>query len=310
MKKYKLIIIGLLISYSFISCKKTTTDQIFSSAQLGIGSYLWLDSTINKNFSLSAFPTAAIAIMVHGVGEPIASINSYVSSSVNAAGDPTNSTDKTTWKLVKTTTPVDNKATISVTGQQILTALGRTTASVKAGQQYVIYNEVVTTSGKIYNINNTNSEFESAPDYHMAFRFTGTVVCPGFDISPFQGNFVVVVDKWADTNPGDIILLTPIDATHFSFNYNPTNHAGTLINSKPIVVTVDPTINPATNLPTPSVAFQIPGTSWTYDPGPSVNTRPQDANSINWCSGTITLFLIWGEAGGLYGPYQFTLRKQ
>jgi hypothetical protein len=312
MKQYKLILIGLLLSFSFMACKKTTTDQVMSSDQLQIGSYLWLDSVINNNksFGLTTFTTASIGIMVHVVGEPAAKINSYVSSSVDATGSPTNSLNKSTWKLVKVTTPVDNKATITVTGQDILTALGRTTASVKAGQQYVIYNEIETTSGKIYNINNMNAEFESAPDYHVAFRFSGTVVCPGFDITPFQGNFVVVTDKWNDTSPGDIILLTPIDATHFSFNYNPTNHAGTLINSKPIVVTVDPTINPATQLPTPSVAFQIPGTAWTYDPGPSVNTRPQDANVINWCSGTITLFLMWGEAGTVYGPYQFTLRKQ
>ena len=314
MKKYKLIIIGVLISFCFISCKKTTTDQILSSDQLGIGSYLSRDSIIgnNKNFSLATFNSASIGIIVHGVGEPIAKIISYVSSSVDASGNPTNSTIKTTWKIVKETVPVNNIATITVTGAEILTALGRSITTVKAGQQYTIYNEVLTTSGKVYNINNMNAEFESAPDYRVAFRFSGTVVCPGFDVTPFQGNFIVVKDGWQDTSPGDIIRLFPIDATHFSFDYNPTNHAGTLINSKPIIVTVDPTINPATSLPTPSVAFQIPGTAWTYDPGPSVATRPQDANKniINWCSGTITLFLMWGEAGAVYGPYEFSLKKQ
>ncbi len=309
MKQYKLIILGLLLSFSFIACKKTNSDRITSVDQLGIGSYIYLDSVINNNkgFSLSTFNTASIGIIVHGVGEPISKIITYVSSSVDASGNPSNSTVKTTWRKIKETTPVDNKATITVSGAEILTALGVPLASIKAGFQYVFYNEIVTTSGKTYNINNTNTEFESAPDYHMAFRFSGTVVCP-FDITPFQGNFVVVIDKWQDTNPGDIIVLTPIDATHFSFNYNPTNHPGTLIGSKPIIVTVAPATN------TPSIAFQTVGTKWTYDPPgaapPTARTRSTDANTLNACSGTITLVMMWGEEGTEYPGYTLTLRKQ
>ena len=309
MKQYKLIILGVLLSFCFISCKKTSTDQIMSSDQLGIGSYLWLDSVINNNkgFSLSTFSTASIGIMVHVVGEPAAKIITYVSSSVDANGNPTNSLNKSTWKKIKETVPVDNKATITVSGSEIITALGVPLASIKAGYNYVFYNEIVTTSGKVYNINNMNAEFESAPDYHVAFRFSGTVVCP-FTVTPFQGNFVVVVDKWQDTSPGDIIVLTPIDATHFSFNYNPTNHPGTLVGSLPIIVTVDPATN------TPSIAKQVVGTKWTYDPPgaapPTARTSTSTASTLNACSGTITLRMIWGEEGTEYGPYELTLRKQ
>ena len=40
-----------------------------------------------------------------------------------------------------------------------------------------------------------------------------------YDPSVYDGDFVVVEDDWADYHPGDVVHITKIDNTHFSFEY-------------------------------------------------------------------------------------------
>lgn len=234
MKQYKLIILAVLLSFCFMSCKKTTTDQVMSSDQLGIGSYLWLDSAGSLNLNYAAISTSVSNIYVHGVGEPISKIISYVSNS-------NNSINKSTWKKIKETTPTDNKATISVSGTELAAALGVTPSALSPGVQYTIFNEVVTTSGKVYNINNTNSEFESAPDYHVAFRFTISIVCP-FVSGTMTGTYKVIADpNWQDWSPGDLVQVTEgPGANQVNISKVYPNPAYGSVGPTPLVVDVDP----------------------------------------------------------------------
>jgi hypothetical protein len=57
-----------------------------------------------------------------------------------------------------------------------------------------------------------------------------------YDPSVYDGDFVVAEDDWADYHPGDVVPLTKIDNTHFSFEY-------AALDAKPIVITVDPVTN-------------------------------------------------------------------
>ncbi|MEO6550552.1 MAG: hypothetical protein ABIN94_21275 [Ferruginibacter sp.] len=114
----------------------------------------------------------------------------------------------------------------------------------------------------------------------------------------YKGNFVVVSDSWNDTAPGDIIVFTQIDATHFSFIYP------TAVNPIPIVVSVDPSNN------TPSITKQNIGTAWVYDaspPPPTARTTPAAANTLNPCTKTISLNMAWSEAGTEYPNLVFKL---
>jgi len=146
----------------------------------------------------------------------------------------------------------------------------------------------------------------------------GTVNIPGssprlrygaickYDPTIYKGTFVVVQDDWLDTNPGDEILFTQIDATHFSYTYP------SVLNPVPIVVA----INTATNAAT--INKQVIGSIWNYgDPTltqPTAKTTGPN-NFVAPCDKTITLSIdygIGGVNGGTFGggPYLFKLRKQ
>ena len=57
-----------------------------------------------------------------------------------------------------------------------------------------------------------------------------------YDPSVYNGDFVVVQDDWQDYHPGDVVPVTQIDATHFSFEY-------AALDAQPIKVEVDPVTN-------------------------------------------------------------------
>lgn len=127
-----------------------------------------------------------------------------------------------------------------------------------------------------------------------------------YDPNTYKGNFVVVQDDWLDTNPGDIIVFTQIDATHFSYIYP------TALNPVPIVVAVNIGTNSAT------ITKQVIGSLWNYgDPTltqPTAKTTGPN-NFVSPCEETITLSIdygIGGVNGGTFGggPYLFKLRKQ
>lgn len=127
-----------------------------------------------------------------------------------------------------------------------------------------------------------------------------------YDPTIYKGTFIVVQDDWLDTNPGDEIEFTQIDATHFSYIYP------SVLNPVPIVVA----INLATNAAT--INKQVIGSIWNYgDPTltqPTAKTTGPN-NFVAPCDKTITLSIdygIGGVNGGTFGggPYLFKLRKQ
>lgn len=130
-----------------------------------------------------------------------------------------------------------------------------------------------------------------------------SAIC-AYDPAIYQGNFVVVNDDWADYLPGDVIELTKIDDTHFSFEQIAT------INSIPIVIAVNTGDNSV------SVAKQSVGTRWAYGSAyvePFVLTSGgASKNFVAPCDKTVTLALDYGYKAGTFGggPYQLVLVKQ
>jgi hypothetical protein len=191
-------------------------------------------------------------------------------------------------------------STITVTGAQLQTLFG---APIALGDKFDIGVNITANNGQQYEAFPATgaayaSGVSSQPGASPTVRYEA--VCQ-YNPDDFQGNFIVVKDDWKDTNPGDIISFTKIDATHFSFIYP------TAVNPKPIIVTV----NPNTNVP--SIAKQTIGTAWVYDNDPNpptARTLAGTANNISPCDKTISLNMVWGEAGAEYGPYVFSLKKQ
>lgn len=285
-----------LITFFASSCVKEKPSLFNDSVVGAYLSFIGGTSSAVQKLDYSSIATATATIKVKNVGSPADKINIYVGTS----------SDKSTWKLIKTVSFTDS-TTLTVNGAELAKALGVAPTALQPGTTFTFYNEVVTKDGKMFSAANTADDFQGQNSYKIAFVWRASVSC-NFNVTPFAGNFVVVKDTWQDTNPGDIIVLTAIDATHFSFDYNPTNHSGTLVGSKPIIVAV----NPATSIAT--IALQDVGTRWTYDPvgstpPPTIRTNPAVPSSVNSCTGTISLNVIWSELGTDY-PSVFNLKKQ
>lgn len=138
------------------------------------------------------------------------------------------------------------------------------------------------------------------PGFSEFVRFS--VIC-GYDPDLYQGDFEVMQDDWADYSPGDIVTLTKIDATHFSFI---NVHA---VSPVPIVLTVNPNTN-LVSLPRVSV-----GSAWgwavgTYTGAFMGTTGAASSSYVSPCDQTVTLSLLYGvDIGNWSGPYLLVLKK-
>lgn len=118
-------------------------------------------------------------------------------------------------------------------------------------------------------------------------------------ISDYAGDFVVVKDEWADYAPGDVITLTNVDATHFTFK---NVHA---LNPTPISVTVNPTTNAV------SIAKQTIGTLWNYNDPKYTTPNMSATGTIIPCDKIINFTVTYGYASSTFtGTYLLSLRKK
>lgn len=293
MRKIQISIVTFFAALAFFACKKET-DQILSADQLGTGSYLYIDKTNANEFNYASIGTSAVSWDGHIVGEAADKVVSYVSSSSNSA-------NKTTWKKIKETqVGGDGKVTISVTGTELATALGIQPTSLSPGNQYVIYNEVVTKTGKVYNYNNTNSDFEAAAAYSMGMRLFSTITCP-FDPTGFAGDFEVVSDSWADFNPGEVVKVTAATANSITLEAYPAPGVGS--NRVPITVTINPANGRAT------MARQTYGDYGGTQIAAATSTAR--TSYIFSCTGDVILYLSHTGPSGSpdYGTYLLRLKK-
>lgn len=196
-------------------------------------------------------------------------------------------------------------STLSITAAQLQTLFG---TPIALGDRYDFGVDIYIANGTKYEtFPATASGYASGPvnqfNYSQFARFTA--IC-AYDPNIYQGNFVVVSDLWADLSPGDIVPLTKIDATHFSFVYSPASAGGTLINAVPVIVTVDPASN------TPSVSLQTVGTGWTYDltQPVKVQTTASLNNVVSPCAAEVSLNLNWTQGTGSYTGAVLKLKKQ
>jgi hypothetical protein len=294
MRKLQISLFTFLTAMVFFACKKET-DQILAFDQLGIGSYLMIDKANSTEFNFAQINTSAVSWDTHVVGEAGERVISYVSSSSNSA-------NKTTWKKIKET-PVgaDGNVTISVTGAQLATALGIAPTALAPGTQYVIYNELVTKSGKIYNYNNTNAEVESAAAYKMGLRMFSTITCP-FDPTNFAGDFTVVYDNdWQDFDVGEILRVTEATANTIKLLQYPSPAYG--FDRKEVTVNINPANGRAT------IALQAAGTYAPNIPA-QVRTSASRTSYVFSCTGDIILYqdVIYGSA--TYSTMLLRLKKR
>lgn len=205
--------------------------------------------------------------------------------------------DKTNVKVLKadvTTFPTE----LTVTGPQLASLFN---APIVLGDKFDIGVDVTTYTG---------AKFDAFPVTGAPYA-AGIAAQPGastfvryeavcqYKPDAFQGAFEVVTDEWADYVPGDIVQLTQVDATHFSFKFLA---AGAL----PIVVTVNPITNAVT------VPKQVYGSGyppgWTFG-NISAESVPSVDNFVAPCSGTFSVILKHTVAAGTIGEFKLVLKK-
>ncbi len=293
------------------SCKKSGGDinPLSSYKNFGIGSYLVLDSTISQNLNYASLATSTVGVIVHQYpnGEAITSITVFVV--------PGSSYDTTQWKKVKTVNYAGPQTTITVTGAELATVLGGTSA-IQPGTIYTFYNRITTKSGKTYDVNNTGNNSGSGLVtgfyYHSAFSFSAYVVCPF--VAPIAGTYKVLRDDWADWNPGNLVQVTDgpgPNQVNLSQVY-PNPAYGTVV--KPLIVYVDPATGTA-SIPKTNFGNYGGGYNMTAVGTGAKNASGYVAGYVFSCTGYITLTMKLkadGPGGNGYdaGPTKLILQKQ
>ena len=190
--------------------------------------------------------------------------------------------------------------TFTITSAQLATLFG---APVALNDNYDIGADVYTQNGKKYEAFPATgvgyaSGIASQPGATTSTRYSA--ICQ-YNPDIYQGNFVVVEDEFADLQPGDVVVLTKIDATHFSYIY-PSG-----INATPIIVTVNPLTNAVT------ITKQKFGTAFTWEPtytNPNAETKSNALDVVSPCDkewGAVVNYTV--DQGG-FGGYYLKMRKQ
>lgn len=201
--------------------------------------------------------------------------------------------DKTNPKVIQaniTSYPV----TVTVTGQQLIDLFGE---PIELGDAFEVGADVVTQDDVRW----------------PAFPVGGITYAPGIANQPgintllrfaapcrFEpdlyttGDYEVITDEWADYLAGEIVVVTKIDDTHYSFKYKASN-------ANPIIMEVNPVDNTITVAPTMYGDYGGLEVTATSVPG--------DASAADPCDLSLSVKLNHVYSGGNLGDYIIKLKK-
>jgi hypothetical protein len=193
-----------------------------------------------------------------------------------------------------TTYPTD----VTVTGAQLQELFGSTIA---LGDNFQIGADVITQEDERFPAFPLGGGVPYAPGIanlpgiNTQLRFAAPCL---FDPALYtEGDYEVVVDEWADFAEGDVVVVTKIDDTHYSFKYLTTN-------AQPIVMEVNPADNTIT------VAATVYGDYPQYGiTDISAVSVPGASSMVDPCDVSFSVRLDHYDAGGSYGEYTIKLRK-
>jgi hypothetical protein len=187
---------------------------------------------------------------------------------------------------------------ITITGTELANLFG---APIILGDRFDISVDVTTGNGVKYLAfpatgNSYASGIAAQPGSSTFIRYEA--VCQ-YNPDVYQGAFTVVSDEWGDYVAGDIVQLTKIDATHFSFKYQAAEAKGIIV-----------TVNTATNAT--SVVKQVYGSG--YPPGwpygdISCESVPGVDNFVAPCEKIFSIVLKHTVAAGNFGNAKIVLKK-
>ncbi len=131
---------------------------------------------------------------------------------------------------------------VTITGQQLIDLFGTT---IGLGDAFQIGADVVNAADKRFAAFPEGGVtyapgIANLPNINTQLRYAAPCL---FDPAAYtEGDYVVVIDEWEDYAPGDLVAVTKIDDTHYSFKFAADN-------AQPIVMEVNPTTNEITVAP-------------------------------------------------------------
>lgn len=202
-------------------------------------------------------------------------------------------------------------ATVNVTGTQLITLFG----PVVLGDNFTFGLDITTQNGQLYQafpplgvgygsgvLGQYNGSTNTTPIANgggVVYELNFGAIC-AYDPNIYQGNFVVVSDGFQDLNPGDVVVLTKLSNSSFSFTYPDA----AISPFPPPAITVN--VNTGNNnitVPKQQIGTKIYG---IYD-NPNVEAT---SGNVKPCDRTTTINLIWTVVQGNFGTYPLVLRKQ
>ena len=274
------LMLALVVAMS--SCQKGEVVQDVNS--LGTGSYVTLTKAGNLNVDATNL-AATVSIEVAEYGSTQEKIIMYVTKG-------NTSLNRATWKKIKEVPINGGNYTLVVSGNEIKTAIG---ANPAPGDQFTIYNQIVTKDGRTFDVVNTGADFAGLPAYNMAMTWKATVVCP-FDPNVAKGTYEITADNW-DGAVGEVVDVTA------------TANSATLTYAFPYAEA--PGVNPLklTVAPTSGATVVAKQTYGSYGAG-FQNFTAEGSGFFFSCTGQITLSLTHLSGTGTnYGTYPLRLKK-
>jgi hypothetical protein len=286
MKKFLLISFASVLL--FAGCSKR--QLIGDIDNFAIGSYLNLVSNDKALLDLNNISNESISIKVRPVGSEIRTINVYAVR----GGEELDPAD---WKLVKTYSVANNSSdiTLDVSASELATAFGVPIGDFGPGEQFVLYNETVTSDDRVFNIANSDDDLEGQPAFNSAFRWTGTIICPFDAASTDNVVYEVIQDGWNDFPPGsEVTIMNGPGANQITL----VDVFATTVDHKDVIVDIDPATGTAT------VAKQEYG-----DYGDGVIWSAEGGGFLFSCTGALDLTITHSSALGALGT-KFVLQKK
>lgn len=280
------MLLGMVVALS--SCEKVDANGPLIT-NLGQGSYVTLEETINTYLNYSDLANTTVSIKVKEYGTAgVEKVIVYVSTN--------NSIDKSTWKPVaEFPLGTDGTVTLVVSAQQIAQALGVPASSLAPGNSYPLFNEVISKDGRAFGMYNVNGDMEGSPNYNMALRWSANVICP-FVAADAEGTYKVTRDDW-DGAVGATVTATATDNTlTITYLFPAAANPG----KNPVTIKVDPATGAAT------VDKQVYG---SYGSG-FENFTAEGTGLVFSCAGKITLRLKHLLGASDYGTYPLEFQKQ
>jgi len=282
----KIIAYSLLIAVVFAACRKSDNPKLPDLIRVPTPNLI-LDPTSDKFISPAnpaGFKAKFSVDLKFKSDAPPKEMDLVVMKNNNKANVKTVKADITTFPTA-----------VQVTGQQLIDLFG---APIADGDQFLFGVDITTQAGMLFqafpatgNAYGTGVANESG-GVATTLRFLKPCT---FVSAAYAGEFLVVSDEWEDYHAGDVINLTTVSATQFSFEYGTSP-------STPIVITVNPADNSIT---VPKQSYGKYGSTELF--AQSVGTT----NSVNPCDNSLQLTLNHTNiSGGSYGNFTIKLKKK